>query len=187
MDKKYAEILKRGGVGVFPTDTIYGIIASVFSETGVDKIYKIKGRNASKGLIILISSMEDLEKFGVEVSEKAKIFLQKFWPGKISVILPFNNNKLKYLNRIDGTLAFRFPDNKKLLKLIKISGPIVAPSANPEGMFPAKNIKEAKKYFDKNVDFYVDGGELVSEPSTIVKIIGEQIFVIRKGSADIQI
>jgi L-threonylcarbamoyladenylate synthase len=96
--------------------------------------------------------------------------LKKVWPGKVSVILPCINNEFKYLHRGSKSLAFRLPNKKSLIEILKKTGPLVAPSANPQGLEPAKNIKEAKDYFNNKVDFYMAGGTLKSKPSTILKI-----------------
>jgi tRNA A37 threonylcarbamoyladenosine synthetase subunit TsaC/SUA5/YrdC len=72
MDRKISEIIKKNGVGVLPTDTLYGLVGSAFSKEAVDRIYDLKSRNEKKSLIILISSIEDLEKFGVKITESAK-------------------------------------------------------------------------------------------------------------------
>ncbi|MCX6753356.1 MAG: L-threonylcarbamoyladenylate synthase [Candidatus Nomurabacteria bacterium] len=162
--------LKKDGIGIIPTDTLYGIVGSAFSKKAVEKIYKIKGRDENKPFIVLISSIKDLEKFGIQHPYKLEFvrMLEKFWPGKVSVIL--SCSKYKYLHRGENAIAFRLPNKKSLIELIKKTGPLVAPSANPQGMIPASNIKEAKKYFGDNVDFYVAGGTLKSKPSTLIKI-----------------
>jgi len=185
MGKDFIEILKKGGVGIMPTDTIYGLVASAFFPDSCERVKEIKGRNAGKGFIVLVSSVDDLQEFGVIVSEKAKIFMQKFWPGKLSITLSTKNNKFSYLSADDGTIAFRFPNKKNLIEILKQTGPLVAPSANPQGLSPAKNIDEAKKYFGDDVDFYIDEGELVSAPSTLVKIDGDEIEVLRQGAVEI--
>ncbi len=187
MKEDFINILKNGGVGVLPTDTIYGLMGRAESREAVKRIYDIKSRNEKKPLIILISSIKDLSIFGVELSEKAKIFLEKFWPGKVSVILPFDSKKFRFLNEEENTLAFRYPEKADLIEIIKQTGPLVAPSANPEGLPPAKNIEEAKKYFGDKIDFYFDGGDLVSQPSTLIKIDGDKIEVIRQGVVKIDI
>ena len=133
MKKESIEILKRGGIGVAPTDTLYGLVGRAFSREAVERIYKAKIRTPDKALIVLVSSVEDLKKFGVEISRAKRDFLEKFWPGKVSVILPFKKPGLGYLDRAGGTLAFRLPDKKDLLDAIKETGPLVAPSADPEG------------------------------------------------------
>jgi len=184
-DSQIIEFLKNDGVGVLPTDTLYGLVGSAFSQKAVERIYELKNRNEKKSLIILISSIDDLKKFGVEITEKAKIFMEKFWPGKVSIVLSFNNKQLCYLDRMGGTLAFRLPDKKDLIELLEKTGPLVAPSANPEGKEPAKNLEEAMKYFDGQVDFFVDGGEINSAPSTLVKIVGDKFDILREGAVKI--
>ncbi len=150
------EILKKDGVGVMSTDTIYGLVGSAFSRVAINRIYKIKKRNKSKKLIFLISNISDLKKFKIKINKEQAKILEKFWPGKVSIIIE--------------NIAFRLPDNKSLIKILKQTGPLVAPSANPEGLKPAKNIAEAKKYFGSNIDFYLSGGTLKAKPSILIKI-----------------
>ncbi|MFZ2072131.1 MAG: Sua5/YciO/YrdC/YwlC family protein [Minisyncoccia bacterium] len=156
--KKIINILKNDGVGVMPTDTLYGLVGSAFSRKAINRIYKIKNRDKKKKMIVLISSIKDLEKFGIKHTNKLEFvgMLSKFWPGKVSIIL---NN-----------IAFRLPAKKSLIEILKKTGPLVAPSANSEGFKPAENIKKAKEYFGDNVDFYLSGGTLKSKPSTLIKI-----------------
>lgn len=156
--KNIIKILKNGGVGVMPTDTIYGLVGSAFRKKAVARIYKIKKRNKKKKLIILISSINDLKKFGIQPSliRANRRILEKVWPGKVSVIL--------------SGIAFRLPAKKSLIEIIKKTGPLVAPSANPEGLKPAENVSQAKKYFSDKVDFYLSGGTLKGKPSTLIKI-----------------
>lgn len=178
---KAALLLKEGVVGVVPTDTIYGICGSALNKKTVEKIYKLRKRNPQKPMIILISSIDDLKIFKIKISLQTKKLISKIWPAKISIILPCFNKKFKYLHRGTKELAFRLPKPSWLLKLLKISGPIVAPSANFEGEKPAKTINEAKKYFGNKV-FYLDRGKLEGKSSTLIKIINDKIEIIRKGS-----
>lgn len=181
-------LLKNDGVGVILTDTIYGLVGSAMSKKVIEKIFRLKQRDEKKSLIILISSIDDLKKFGAKITDKAKKFMQEYWPGKVSIILPFLDKKFKYLDRVgDNTLAFRMPNKDDLLAILKEVGPLVAPSANPEGLQPAKNISEAKKYFGEEADFYYDEGESISEPSTLVKIDGNKIDVLREGAVKIML
>lgn len=175
-------ILKRGGVGILPTDTLYGLVGSAFSKKAVARIYKLKKRNSKKPLIVLIGSFRDLVRFGVKPDAKTLKILRSVWPGKISVILPCRNKKFQYLHRGTNTLAFRLPAKKSLRMLLRETGPLVAPSANPEGLPPARTICEAKKYFDNAVDFYVDGGTLRSLPSTVLQLQKGVPMIKRKGA-----
>lgn len=185
MQQDIIGILKHDGIGILPTDTIYGLVGSAYSEKAVEKIYTLKNRDEKKSLIVLIPSIDSLKDFGVEISKKANTFMQQYWPGKISIVFHFHNDRFHYLDKMNGTLAFRLPDKKDLIELLQQTGPLVAPSANPEGMTPAKSIEEAKKYFGDAVDFYMNEGELASEPSTLVKIEGDSIEVLRQGSIKI--
>lgn len=168
--QKAALLLKEGAIGVIPTDTIYGICGSASNKKTVEKIYKLRKRSPDKPFIVLIGSVGDLKKFGVNLSGNQKKFLIKCWPGKISAILKCSLKKFVYLHRGMKTIAFRMPKNALLKKILKNSGPLVAPSANYEGKSPAKNIKEAKKYFKDKV-FYLNRGDLVSKPSTLIDLI----------------
>ncbi|MBI5306470.1 threonylcarbamoyl-AMP synthase [Candidatus Wolfebacteria bacterium] len=176
--QKAALFLKDGIVGVIPTDTIYGICGSAFNKKTVEKIYKLRKRNPKKPVIVLIADFDDLKKFGVKISGFQKKILNRLWPGKASVILKCSFKKFFYLHRGTKTIAFRMPKNKKLIEILKISGPLVAPSANWEGYPPAKNIKEAKKYFGNKV-FYLDRGNLISKPSKLIDLTGKIPKVLR--------
>ncbi len=169
-----------------PTDTIYGLVGLALSERTVKRIYKVRKRNPKKPLIILISDLADLKSFGVSADEKIKSVLKEVWPGKVSVILPCSSKKLKYLHRGTNSLAFRLPAKKPLRDLLAKIGPLVAPSANPEGAVPAATIKEAEKYFGKQADFYIDSGKLESEPSTLIEVKNGRIKVLRQGAAKVK-
>jgi len=183
MKKKIAEILnKAGGVGVLPTDTIYGVVGRATDKKAVARIYKLRKRNPKKPFIILVSSLRDLNIFSIKLDKQTGKILNKLWPGKVSVVLECGTQKFKYLHRGTNTLAFRLPKKQALLKLLQKTGPLVAPSANPEGLLPAKTINETKKYFGGAVDFYENGGKLVSKPSTLISIKSGKIKVLRPGA-----
>ncbi len=184
-DSEAAQILKCGGIGVIPTDTIYGIVSSALSKKSVNKVYRLRKRSPDKPVIMLIGSIRDLKKFGITLNPIGYKLLAKFWPGPVSVILQMANSKeqiakFKYLHRGKKTIAFRMPANVVLRRFLKKTGPLIAPSANFEGEPPAKTIKEAQKYFGNKVDFYIDGGKLNRKPSKVISIKNGKIFVFRK-------
>ena len=166
-EKEIIKILKKGGVGVMPTDTLYGLVGSAFSNEAIKRIYKIKKRDKKKPLIVLISSLNDLKKFNIKLTTVQSRTLNKVWPGKVSVVV---NN-----------IAFRLPAKKLLIDMIKKTGPLVAPSANPEGLKPAESIGEAEKYFSYDVDFYLAGGTLKGEPSTLIKLNNKGEIELLRG------
>lgn len=182
MKSQIAELLKAGKIGVMPTDTIYGIVGSALNPETVEAIYKLRKRSSDKPFIILISFISDLQKFGIELSEQQEKFLQQNWPNPLSVILPVNNEKFNYLHRGKNSLAFRMPKDKKLLKLLEQTGPLVAPSANIEGDPPAETIDEAKKYFGGIIDFYLDMRKISEKPSTLIELNQNgEIDLLRQG------
>jgi L-threonylcarbamoyladenylate synthase len=182
------KILKSGGVGIFPTDTIYGIVGSALRPEAVERIYFWRKRDSKKPPIILVASVNDVKKFGVLIDPETEKILARAWPGKVSVILPMArrqkqaHKRFEHLHRGTKTLAFRVPKPAWLKALLEKTGPIIAPSANFEGEPPALTIRAAKKYFGNNVDFYADAGRLVSEPSTLIRIEKGDIIVVRKGA-----
>ncbi|MFA6585432.1 MAG: L-threonylcarbamoyladenylate synthase [Candidatus Paceibacterota bacterium] len=179
---KEAKMLKEGEVGIIPTDTLYGIVAVALNEAAVTRVYALKGRSPAKPCIILISSIEDLALFSIVLSERRREVVSRYWPGPVSIVLPCGPTVPEYLHRGTHTLAFRVPEDASLRQFLRESGPLIAPSANPEGVPPAENITEAQKYFDDHVDFYIDGGERTGAPSTLIALDEQDaITVLRKG------
>ncbi len=177
-----AAILAAGGVGVLPTDTIYGIVGSALRKKTVERIYHLRRRDKKKPMIVLIGSLADLKLFGVVLNKKERALAQRMWPGKVSIVMPCPLARFSYLHRGTKTLAFRMPKPLWLRTLLKKTGPLVAPSANLAGEPPAKTITEAKRYFGGNVEFYANAGGRVSRPSTIVKIENGTLLVLRRGA-----
>lgn len=169
-NKNLIKVLKKNGVVVMPTDTLYGIVGRAQDISTVNRIYAIRKRNPNKPCIILIGSISEFEKFSIILSEEQKAKLKEYWPGPVSIILDCEDEKFSYLHRGTKTLAFRVPAQEKLRNLLKQTGPLIAPSANTEGLSPAKNTEEAKKYFGDSIDLYVDGGELVGKASRVIKL-----------------
>ncbi len=182
--EKAALLLREGLIGIIPTDTIYGILGSALNKSAVEKIYKLRKRIFRKPMIVLISSQSELKKFGIKVNPWQRKILQKIWPGKVSVILNCPSKKFFYLHRGTKTLAFRIPSKKELLKILLITGPVVAPSANWEGFPFSKTIPQAKKYFGNKV-FYLNKGKIISQPSTLINLTKNKFEIIRPGAVKI--
>ena len=172
------QTLKEGGVAVIPTDTIYGIVASALNKSAVEKVYRLKKRNSKKPVLILLSNIKEIENFGGILPRNIKIFKRK----KTTVVLPIRKSFLKkyeYLHRGHKTVGFRIPFKKSLLALLKKTGPLIAPSANPEGLTPPETISKAKDYFGKKVDYYL-GGRVSKRASSIVELLDKELIILRK-------
>ncbi|MEZ4156448.1 MAG: L-threonylcarbamoyladenylate synthase [Candidatus Paceibacterota bacterium] len=157
-NKALVSALKSGKLAVLRTDTLYGIVASAYDKEAVEKVYEAKARDKSKACIVLIPKISALDVFGVKLTRKQKKKTKEYWPGPVSLIFDVPR-ELEYLHRGNKSLAFRLPAKKDLKKLLKKTGPLIAPSANIEGQPPAKNIEEAKKYFSDKIAVYVDEGQ----------------------------
>lgn len=189
-----ARALARGEVWVMPTDTIYGIVGSALNRRTVTRIYRLRKRNHKKPMIILIGAFRDLSRFGIKPDVATRRILSRFWPGPVSIILPLPSRasvlkQFHYLHRGTNALAFRLPAEAPRAKaglpknwlraMLKKTGPLVASSANHEGKPPAKTIAEAKAYFGKNVDGYLNKGTLRGKPSKLVKIDNGKMTILR--------
>lgn len=177
--KKIVQILKKGGIGVLATDTLYGIVGSALLPQTVERVYRLRRRDPKKPVIILIGSVEDLREFDVRLSRGVIGKLQKIWPAKVSVVLPCPSPRFFYLHRGKKSLAFRLPAKKSLVRLLEKTGPLVAPSANIEGRPPARNINEARRYFGNKVDFYKQG-KISGRPSAIIELRERKKIVVRR-------
>lgn len=175
-------VLREGGLAVIPTDTMYGIVARARDRDAVARLYRLRRVTPRKPFIILIDSISRLREFGIILNAEQKAFLNRVWPGKVSVVLPCAQEAFAYLHRGTKTLAFRLPKNKTLVALLRKTGPLVAPSANPEGEKPAKTIAEAKRYFGDTVDVYAPASLRRGKPSTLVSLLSLVPKVLRRGS-----
>ncbi|WP_457639248.1 L-threonylcarbamoyladenylate synthase [Persephonella sp.] len=180
--KEAQEIVKKGGVIVAPTDTLYGLLTDALNKKAVEKVYQIKKRDPSKPVIVLIPSVDYLNLFNIRPSKQEKKLLEN--KGITVVIQLPDKNKFEYLHRGTGSIAFRIPDYEKLLDFLKETGvPVVAPSANPEGKPPAESIEKAVQYFGNTVDAYINADFSPSgKPSTIVRVRNSNIQILREGS-----
>ncbi|MCS3901635.1 L-threonylcarbamoyladenylate synthase [Methanococcus voltae] len=173
--KKY---LKNGEIALCPTDTIYGICGYALDKNVVDRIYKIKNRDESKPFSISLQKKSDIQKYA-KVNNVAKKLINKFLPGPITLILPKKESIPDYICK--DYVGIRIPDSKIILELSEI--PITSTSANVSGRPSSYSISKMDKEILNSVDIIIDDGDCeYKKPSTIVKIIDNDIELIREGS-----
>ncbi len=180
--------LAHNGLAIIATDTLYGIVGKATEKEVVEHIYEVKGRDENKPFIILVPSIATLETFGVLLTDNDREKISQWWPGPVTVILPVApayQEALSYLHRGTNELAFRMPGKPSLIELLQHTGPLVAPSANPQGKEPAHTMAEAKEYFGDAIAYYEDEGEVHGLPSTIVRLQNGEITVIRQGAISV--
>lgn len=156
-----ARILNNGGVAVIPTDTVYGLAAHPAHPEAVKRLWTIKGRDASKPIALLVSDASML-------SGRAKELAARYWPGALTIVF--------------GGEGYRMPDSEIALKLIaKCGGSLRVTSANPSGGIPATTAATGL-----DADYVLDGGKSrIGEPSTVVRVEGGKIEILRKGAVAI--
>lgn len=162
--------LLTGQVAVLRTDTLYGLVARVSDQEAVEKIYSLKGRDFNKPCIVLAADQESIGEYGKLVDQMTK----KYQGQSITVVVP-KSHEPAWVNRGGNSVAYRIPQDEKLQTLLRETGPLIAPSANPQDLLPARTIEEAKEYFGDQVDIYIDGGEVPRNviPSRIIEVLAD--------------
>ena len=175
-------LYQSGKIFIYPTDTSYGLGGNPFDENVVTRIAAIKGRNEKKQFVWLVSDFENLLNYVDVTFENHLDFLQKIWPGPVSVVLNLNDRTKKITDY--STIAVRIPDNNFCQKLLaEISQPLISTSVNRSGEEPANEIKLIAKNFSKEVDTIIYNSDLVKHSSsTIIDLTTENPKLIREGS-----
>ena len=176
-----ARAILNKGIAISKTDTLYGVLGLASSKEVIQRIYKVKKRDLSKPLIVLISHINQLKDFGAILNPHIINTLKQYWPGPYTFILNVEDTKFfEYLHRGTKTIAFRLPDDEYLCSVIDVTGPLVAPSANIQGSTPAANISMAQEYFRDTVDYYDDRGTCVNtKPSHIFSFKDGEMMKVR--------
>ena len=179
--KKTSQIIKEGGIVVFPTDTVYGIGCNPYNEKAVKKIYEIKSREKIKSLPVLAYSIDIVKKIGV-IDELTHRIIQKNWPGPLTLILELKDQELKKSLNLQNKIAVRIPDSDCTLKLLEKCELVVGTSANISGNASYTDPNNCIKNI-KNYDLFLNGGTITSKgESTIIEIKNEAIKIIREGA-----
>lgn len=163
-------LLLNKKIGIIPTDTIYGVHCLANDSDLINMVYAIKERPTEKKFITLISNVNQLDSLNLDITDLHKDLMKNKWPGRNTII---------FENPEGTTLSFRLPDNTFLQELINITGPLISTSANKHGEPNVKNIEEAEKVFGKEIDFYVDGGNLEGMASSVFIIENKIIKQLR--------
>ena len=181
--KLAASIIERGGVIAFRTDTFYGLGADPFNRAALRKIFELKGREARKPILVVISDENFLERL---ITNRSSLFdgvIRKHWPGALTIIASARDEVPDELTAGTGTLGMRLPDDSDVREFVRACGGILtATSANPSMMPTARNALEVESYFDDRIDLIVDAGEARSEqPSSVLDLSGDEPRLIREG------
>jgi L-threonylcarbamoyladenylate synthase len=186
--RRAAEILRRGGIVAFPTETVYGLGAVVYNEDAVRKVYIAKMRPPDNPLIVHISRESMLEEVAINIPEKAYKLINKFWPGPLTLILPRSPNIPKIVTGGLDVVAVRMPAHPVALGLInEVGSPIAAPSANLAGRPSPTTAEHVIRDLYGRIDAVIDAGEtLYGVESTILNILTDPPTLLRPGAYPVE-
>jgi L-threonylcarbamoyladenylate synthase len=181
---RIADTIARGGIIAFRTDTFYGLGADPFNRSALQRIKQLKGREASKPILVVISDIDQIERFVSERSRAFDLLAERFWPGALTLIGKAALAIPGEVTEGTGTIGIRLPDDDNVRALVRTcGGALTATSANPSGADPARTAEQVESYFGGAVDLIVDGGEArVDLPSTVVDAAGPEPKLIREGA-----
>jgi L-threonylcarbamoyladenylate synthase len=180
--EKGVEILQKGGVIAFPTDTVYGLGADAFNSTAVERIYEIKNRPKHQQFPLLIADVKQLTALAEPIPEIAWFLARRFWPGGLTLVLSKTNSVPPYLTS-GTTIAVRVPDHPVCQALIQhLGNPIIGTSANVSGQPAALTAQEVGQQLEGRVDLIINGGKCSGgKESTVVDVTPEVPVILRQG------
>lgn len=177
------KIIKQGGLVAFPTETVYGLGGDALNPESSKKIYAAKGRPSDNPLIVHICRFEDLNRVVKRIPDKAKMIMDAFWPGPLTIVFEKTDEVPKETTGGLDTVAVRFPIHPTAMAFIEASGGFVAaPSANLSGR-PSPTLAEyVIEDMDSRIEMIIDGGDIpIGLESTIVDVTGEVPMILRPG------
>ena len=179
--------VQRGGLVVFPTDTVYGIGADAFDPEAVRRLLAAKGRGRDMPPPVLVSAATTLDALAVGVPSYARALIEELWPGQLTIVCRQQPSLQWDLGDTRGTVAVRMPDHPVALELLARTGPLAVSSANLTGKDAATDADQAEEMLGEAVEVLLDGGPTPgSVPSTIVDATGDAARILRLGAISVE-
>ena len=185
--RKVVEILEKGGIIGYPTDTIYGVGCDLFNPEAIRKIHRLKKLDEKKPLSFICSDLKDISRYAY-VSNYAYKMMKRLLPGPYTFVLTATKLVPKVATTKQKTVGIRIPDNKICLSLVRELGhPIISTSVYKpdEGLY--NDPAEIEERFGKQLDLVIDGGVIVAEHSSIIDLTDDFSKVIRRGKGDVSL
>jgi L-threonylcarbamoyladenylate synthase len=177
--------LEAAGVVVYPTETVYGLGADARSAAAVARVVALKGRDAGKGLSVLVAGLSDARPLlAADPPPAARALVAAFWPGPLTLVLPAAAGVVEALRGAAGGVGLRCSTDPVACELLsRFRAPLTSTSANPSGSAPATTVAQARAYFAERVDAYVDGGaRRDASVSTVVEFSQGRAYLRRTGA-----
>ena len=178
-----SKVIKEGGIVAFPTESFYGLGVDATNPEAIKKLYKLKKRDSSLPLLILIPSINELSKYAVSVPSKARIIGKNFWPGGITMIFQSSPVLPPELTAGKGKVGIRVSSHPIANGLLReVNSPITATSANLSGTPPCVNADQVAGLFGNDLDLILDSGATEGKnASTILDVTINPPVIIREG------
>ena len=179
------EVLRRDGVIVYPTDTIYGLGCDVTSKAAVERIRRIKGRDANKPMSFVCSDLVQVSRYG-HVSNFAHRILKRFLPGPYTFVLTATKETPRVFQSKQKTVGIRIPDHPVPLALVEqLGSPVVSTSANESDEEVVTNPADLERIFGHRVDLIMECGTLPVLASSVISLVDDTIAILREGQGDL--
>ena len=183
--RKAVEIIREGGIVIYPTDTVYGMGCDLFNRKGIERIYEIQRRDRRKPLSFVCADLKDISRYA-RVTDKAYKIMRRLLPGPYTFILEASRIVPKTILPKRQTTGIRVPDNTICLALAaELGSPIISSSVKDQERELLSDPRIIAELFGKRVDVIIDGGIIAAKPSSVISIIDEEIEILREGKGDI--
>ena len=183
--RKAVEILRSGGIIVYPTDTAYGLGCDLFNKKGIEKIYEIKRRNKKQPLSFVCADLKDISRYA-RVSDYAYKTMKRHLPGPYTFILEASRLVPKIILPKRQTTGIRVPASAICLDLVRELGqPIISTSVKTENGEIMSDPVEIERKFRNRVDLVIDAGVMLSGQSSVISLVDDVIEIIRVGKGDV--
>ena len=180
---KIVEIINSSGLVISPTDTVYGIMGDALNKESIKNVYDVKRRDYKKPLILLMSSIDMIKEYTLDISEDEMNLMKKFYPGCMTLLLKRNSKVDGMICNNGEYVGVRIPDNKDLLSIIeKLGRPVFSTSCNISGNDVVRSVDEIDEEIVSKVDYIYDGGYIDSVSSTVVRIDSGEVVILREGN-----
>jgi len=178
------EVLRRGGLVAFPTDTLYALGADALDPASIERVMAVKGRAHGKPLSVLVPSIEGCLALVGPVSDEVRGLLQAFWPGPLTVVVKASAKFPAALTAATGTVGLRMPGSLVAQRLLAgFGGPVIGTSANKAGGADPADAKTVQKAIGGQIDLVLDGGRVaLGVPSTVVDCAVRPARILREGA-----
>jgi len=183
---KAAEVMRDGGIIIYPTETLYGLGADPFDPGAVERLYRIKGREAGKPIPFLIKDQQMLETLVADIPPIGRVLMEQYWPGPLTLIFRAKEGLPPPLRGKEGTIGLRISANPIAKGIVEaVNAPLTSTSANPAGGKDLTDARSIETLLGDQVDLIIDGGQVPGQGSTVVDLTADPPKVVRPGMIEI--